>query len=141
LECFDLLMIGFDALALRRQIEALEDVESHQRDEAIAVGWNLPHTVTFVVDGDRLDPLGLKGLEVFLPEESSVLPHEPVDATCEFTLVEGFGSCLGDRLKGTGVLGQANGFAGARCSSHGSKGVEPWLKLWCAAPGAVAIEC
>ena len=55
----------------RGEIEALEDVEQHQRGQALAVGRQLEYVETAIVAGDRLDHVAAMGGEVLGGEQGA----------------------------------------------------------------------
>ena len=66
LDGLDDFMVGVRPLPLRGQVQALEDVQSHQDGDAVAVGGNLADGIALVVHGDGLHPHGAVGGKVLL---------------------------------------------------------------------------
>ena len=112
----------------------LEDVQGHERCDALAVRRYFPQFAAAVAHADGVYPLGLEGRQV-RGREVAVKGG----AFCCYTgrqvaAVKIFGAALGYGLQAAGVVGQAHNFARQRGPSLGRKSAVPGGKF---RPGAV----
>ncbi len=84
----------------RLQIEALEDVQHLERDDALRVRRHLQDVVSTIGRRDGLDPVGPVRREVGLGEERLAAAHVVGDGLGDRPLVERVAPALGDELEG-----------------------------------------
>ena len=85
----------------RGEIEALEDVEQHQRGQALTVGRQLDHVETAIVGGDRLDHVAAMSGEILGGEERAARRDGRDHFLGDRPFVEGARTLRGDRLAGS----------------------------------------
>ena len=86
-------VVAARAFALR-QLEFFQDVQRHQRNNALSVRRYLPDVVAAVIHAYRLDPLGSERGEIFGAQPAVMLLREAVYRLREFPRIEGGGARL-----------------------------------------------
>ena len=84
----------------RGEVEAFEDVEQHQRGQALAVGRQFEDIETAIVAGDRLDRVAAMGGEVIGGEERAARRDRCRHVVGDRPFVERARPLGGDRLQG-----------------------------------------
>jgi hypothetical protein len=100
-----LLVTGLGAVLLA-EIELLEDIQRHQRHDALAVGRNLAHLVAAIIHPDGLHPLRLIGGQILIAEVAAKLFALGVDLPGDGAGIKGVGVCPADGLQSVGVAGR-----------------------------------
>ena len=63
-----LLSVGITLDVYKRQIVSFEEVERHERHDAMAVRRKFPYVIASVIDADGIDPFRIPCGEVFFPK-------------------------------------------------------------------------
>ena len=79
------------------QIESLEDAERHQGDDALSVRRQLEDAVSAITAADRLDPFGLRLIEVFADEVAAGPLQRGKDPVADLSAIERVAAILADR--------------------------------------------
>ena len=90
------LIVGDEA----RQIEAFENAERHQGDDALSVGRQFENRVVAIIAADRLDPFGLDRIEVVAVQIAAVLPQNVEDPVPDIASIEGGAAVSADSAPG-----------------------------------------
>ena len=108
---FNLPVEGLDRIPFCK-IKALGDIHSHQHDQAMAVGRNLPHVVAPVIRMDGLNPLGLVFCQIVLADVAAGLARPGVDRLGQLAVVQGPAARVAEQAQRRGVVGKAQDFPG-----------------------------
>ena len=98
----DRVQIVGGVVAERLDLEALEDVEHFERDEALGARRHFEHVCTAVVGADGFDPLRLVIGEVAFIEQPISCAHVGDDGAGDGAFVELIAAALGDELESPG---------------------------------------
>lgn len=119
-----LAMPGPRAVALA-EFEALEDVQGHQGDQALAARRNLPDVIATVVQRDRFDPLRLVAGQVLRAQVAAAALGVADDGPGQLAAIEAFALAARQLVQGVGLARLAEHLAGARRPAVDEELVEP----------------
>ncbi len=121
-------MPGPRAVALA-EFEALEDVQGHQGDQALAARRNLPDVIATVVQRDRFDPLRLVAGQVLRAQVAAAALGVADDGPGQLAAIEAFALAARQLVQGVGLARLAEHLAGARRPAVDEELVEPGPQL------------
>ena len=108
-----------------REIVSFEDVERHERHDAMAVRRKFPYVIASVIDADGIDPFRIPCGEVFFPKVPAGLSGKGIDDVCNASCIESSRLGFCDFFQRIGMVLQADDFARTRRSSCIKEGIEP----------------
>ena len=127
LDGLNLPVVGEQVVAVG-ELKALEDVERHQRHQAVAIGRDFPHVVAPVVGADGLAPIHSVIGQVLGAQVATRRLHKSADLFGQRTTVKALRAGFGNGLQGAGMA-----FGAPKLTGHGralgGEGIKPVLEV------------
>ena len=123
------------------KLKILQNIQGHERHNALTVWRNLAHLIVTVAHADGFHPFRFISCKVFIAEIPAEFPAFRVNLPCELTGIEGIRIRLADGFQGIGMIRQPDHIPGFIGTAFRRKRPEPRFKLWTLQGFGIALEC